>query len=332
MLMRKSVIEGYSELYHYTTAIGLHGIVTSQQLWATHISYLNDAQELTGFFEHRLPKLLKVPVNSAIEEAYKSAAGRDHINTLGGVEKVKAELVSVLHTAIRDTTLRFNQPYVTSFCGALQGHALDDGLLSQWRGYGPDGGYAIVFDTQGLQALLEDESKRFHYQSLYWGDVQYYERGTSPKVVLPETVEWESILHQAVERFILTQKREELEPLLEAITPLSSFHKHIGFFEESEVRIIALPSSAELLEEAQKAGDNRPRKSVRFLPRDGMLLPYIALFKCSPNEEAAKLPITKVIVGPHPEKLKRQKAVELLLKQCAIDAEVIASDIPYLGR
>jgi hypothetical protein len=32
-------------LYHYTNQEGLLGVVTSASLWATHISYMNDAME-----------------------------------------------------------------------------------------------------------------------------------------------------------------------------------------------------------------------------------------------------------------------------------------------
>ncbi len=35
--------------------------------------------------------------------------------------------------------------------------AQNDGLLSQWRGYGKDGGYALVFDSQKLEEALKDE-------------------------------------------------------------------------------------------------------------------------------------------------------------------------------
>jgi hypothetical protein len=33
------------ELWHYTTAGGLHGILERNQLFATHAAYLNDSQE-----------------------------------------------------------------------------------------------------------------------------------------------------------------------------------------------------------------------------------------------------------------------------------------------
>ena len=56
--MEQSVVDAHPLLYHYTTAEGLEGIVSSHQLWATNIHYLNDAEEHTGFFERRLPYLV----------------------------------------------------------------------------------------------------------------------------------------------------------------------------------------------------------------------------------------------------------------------------------
>jgi hypothetical protein len=50
------------------------------------------------------------------------------------------------------------------------------------------------------------------------------------------------------------------------------------------------------------------------------------------DEAIEKLPISKIVVGPHPDKFKRQKSVQALLKQAQVDAEVTVSDIPYLGR
>ena len=51
-----------------------------------------------------------------------------------------------------------------------------NGLLSQWRGYGVGGGYAIVFDPSGIEQLLNLENKMFQYQHMQWGDVHYYGR------------------------------------------------------------------------------------------------------------------------------------------------------------
>ncbi|HMC13498.1 MAG TPA: hypothetical protein VKG67_04050, partial [Gallionellaceae bacterium] len=74
--MGKSVNEAHAHLYHYTTAAGLQGIVESQQLWATNIAYLNDAEELTGFFDRSLPHLLEESVRSAAEKIASTTSGR----------------------------------------------------------------------------------------------------------------------------------------------------------------------------------------------------------------------------------------------------------------
>jgi hypothetical protein len=48
---------------------------------------------------------------------------------------------------------------LTSFCGVANSVISESGLLSQWRGYGIDGGYAIVFDTKALKALVAQEKE-----------------------------------------------------------------------------------------------------------------------------------------------------------------------------
>ncbi len=329
--MGKSVTEVYAQLYHYTTAAGLKGIVESQQLRATNIAYLNDSEEHTGFFDRRLPYLLEEPVRSVAEKMASTEQGQNQIEANGGLEHVIQQDIQNLVDTFRTVTLKLNKPYITAFCGVPK-QSPDDGLLSQWRGYGTDGGYAIVFETDELQRLLDEESKNFHYQFYVWGDVEYYDQDTLQNAPHPETIEWEKAVQKAISGFFSTNKREELDGLVEPITALSCTHKHKGFAEESEVRIVAIPSNAELFKLAQDSGDKRPRKPVQFEMKNGVLVPYIMLFGRPSAGDAIKLPIRKIIVGPHPDKYKRQKAVELMLEQNGVVAEVTVSDIPYLGR
>ena len=56
--MTKTMVEEHPELFHYTSAADLQGLLRSQTLWATHAEYLNDAAEIesvrasiTGHFE-----------------------------------------------------------------------------------------------------------------------------------------------------------------------------------------------------------------------------------------------------------------------------------------
>ena len=48
--MSKDVSAAYDELFHYTGAPGLTGIITTGALWATHAALLNDHEEYRIFF------------------------------------------------------------------------------------------------------------------------------------------------------------------------------------------------------------------------------------------------------------------------------------------
>lgn len=327
--MRKSVEESYPELWHYTTGAGLRGILTSQQLWATDISYLNDAEEFTGFFDRKLLHILEAGLREGIEEAKKTNEGINNINNFGGETVILTDVLDRLLSALRETTLKL-QVYVTSFCSP-SGDGTEDGLLSQWRGYGLDGGYAIVFDTKGLVELLVDEQQRFFYSFGHWGDVDYFD-GDATKAAHEERLEWEKIILKSIADMIIKGEIRVGDALFEPILSLATRHKHRGFREESEVRISCLTSmSGVSLDAARLEGDTRPKKPVQFILRGGILVPYIVLFE-RPSGEKAKLPIKKIIVGPHQEKLKRKKAIEKLLEELEIVAKVEMSDIPYLGR
>jgi hypothetical protein len=329
--MAKTVSEVHSHLYHYTTAAGLQGIVESQQLRATNIAYLNDAEEHTGFFDRRLPSLIEKAITAAAKEICNIPAERSRFEAAGGIQEALRTARSLSDT-IKTSTLRFNSPYLASFCTTLPQQHPDDGLLSQWRGYGSDGGYAIVFDTRGLEKLLEVESKKFHYQYLFWGDVEYYDQEPAYVAAQPETIEAEMAVQGAIRHFMRGGGAESLEPLFDPITKLSCSHKHRGFREEAEIRIVAIPTNGELLKLAQESGDRRPTKSLRFVMKNGLSVPCIMLFGPDASGNSARLPISKVIVGPHPEKRKRQKAVQIMLEQYEVDATVTVSDIPYIGR
>ena len=330
--MTKTVAEEHPELCHYTNATGLCGILNSQQLHATNIAYLNDAEEYIGFFDRRLPMILDDSVRKAVTELARTSKGKAAIEKAGALDKAVGDLKEALSESILTTALGLGEPYVTAFCRVKDQHTLSDGLLSQWRGYGVNGGYAIVFRAKGLEKLLRAEWENFHYQFLKFGDVDYDDQGTNKVEVHPERENWEEMIQRSVRDFIVARKREGFEPLSEAIPSLSTRYKHHGFREEAEVRIVAIPSNDAIFKIANSEGDTRPKKAVQFTPRNGVLRPFIKLFWGNTDGIIQKLPISRIIVGPHSDKLKRQKAIELMLQQNGIEAQVTVSDIPYLGR
>jgi Protein of unknown function (DUF2971) len=117
------------ELYHYTAAAGVAGIVTSQCLWASNARFLNDTTELVYARE----VLRKVMADLA--EAYPAESLAVFFERGGQL--------------LDDVDVMFDA-YVACFCEQAD-------LLSQWRGYpGAGGGYAIGFDTRFWRRSLEE--------------------------------------------------------------------------------------------------------------------------------------------------------------------------------
>jgi hypothetical protein len=112
-----------STLYHYTTALGLLGIIQSNRLWASNARFLNDSSEIAYAVDVVREAITWVTKN------YPVPLPSDFSNQLGqDLAAFEAEA----------------RVYVCCFCSAGD-------LLSQWRGYGAQGGgYAIGFDTKGL--------------------------------------------------------------------------------------------------------------------------------------------------------------------------------------
>lgn len=328
--MPKRVSEQYDELMHYTTASGLAGIVESGCLRATNASYLNDASELTHFFDSRLEEVVSGPARRAAEQLSRQAELKAKIEKFGGADAVAKDAVKAVLASMRGTTMRFNRPYIFSMCFALEARVKNNGLLSQWRGYGRDGGYAIVFDPAGIEELLLMEEAEFHYQFLSLGDVFYYGEGPN-QPAMEEVREAEAKIESVVERLVGQRGGPEIVgEMYVPVTMLSTLYKHWGFSEEQEVRVVAIPLHPEAVEVSKSQSSDKKQKVAQFLPKEGLLVPYIEMFRRNSGDR--KLPIKRVIVGPHPDKEKRVASAKGLLEAQGYDVPVIASDIPYIGR
>lgn len=326
--MDNKIWDTHPELWHYTTATGLIGILNSRQLWATNIYFLNDAEEYSGFFDYRLSNIARSGIDEALKSFSKTNTGQELIRSKGGLAPTTVWLESLVHGSMRRST-HASPAYITSFCPAIS----DSGMLSQWRGYGQDGGYAIVFRTKELSDLLQKEASSYQYMHFFIGNVDYFDaqRGLLENHI--ETLEREKVIRNVILRMLSNKSLSEsdADQLAEATFSLASRHKHSGFQEEREIRISAVLSDNETILRYKDRVPNLPEKPIRFISRGGVLIPYIALFE-SISDDLRSLPISKIVVGPHPDKTKRQRSVEAMLKELNIDAPVVASDIPYIGH
>jgi hypothetical protein len=135
-----------------------------QTLWATHSAFLNDASELMSFKE-RLPTILHRHVEAGVAGlARDNPANLTLIESHGGLASVinesTAGIVDGMYKALfgDQHTPPYAEPYVTAFCTAGNRDVAEHGLLSQWRAYGKQGGYAVAFDTSRLSEIRDASS------------------------------------------------------------------------------------------------------------------------------------------------------------------------------
>lgn len=117
--MTKSLAEVHSELFHYTNAKGLIGIIESQSIWATHYAYLNDSEEIRHFLKHRLPALLRTNVNQYLDKLLeKGSIKQSDINLKGGRNEVVDSFIQETQVANEKILLKdaLAEPYIASFC------------------------------------------------------------------------------------------------------------------------------------------------------------------------------------------------------------------------
>jgi Protein of unknown function (DUF2971) len=324
--MSKKLHEEHKEVMHYTSAFGLQGIVTSKTLWASHASFLNDAEEVEGFFRRVFPVIIRPVLEKHVAESQDLASCVQTAGQLG--MNLFDHLLGKIVKGFRDAELRAQDHYIASFCAAKDEWISQNGLLSQWRGYGVNGGYAIVFDSAKLDSMLATEGDTYYEERLLWSDVRY-------DMTEPSEVEDEQVLEhiRKVKKgayiFLTTgEVNMDVEEALESNSVLSVLWKHKGFAEEKEVRIVVSEPSAEVGPDPSNQSGKSYRGMYSYLC-DGVLVPCIHLFE---DQKLNALPIRRVIVGPHPEKQERKKSVEILLRNHGIDAEVSVTDTPFRGK
>lgn len=219
--------------------------------------------------------------------------------------------------------------YILSFCGEHKNpHVNRNGLLSQWRGYGTGGGFALVFNTEKLEKILDLEVQRYEYSTLLFADLVYSDDDNRLREELSKDL---AMLADDVKLIFNHEKpateHTELKGYYSFVSCISRY-KHQGFCEENEVRAVALPTvlNDEYRELANSDGvELKPEKERKFRTTECGLIPYLELF----NSPELELPIERIIVGPHKEKESRAAALRVLLKDSKI--EISCSDIPFVG-
>lgn len=322
-------------LWHYTNLDGLKGILSSQTLWATNYRYLSDSSEFLHsqsiIYQEVLPKVLDVIKN----ECKKNSHTQKIIEAYGGITSI-AEIETnetirdILFEALLNSPNLPQIPFVLSFCKASEEDTFlqENGLLSQWRGYGKDGGYAVIFDMEKLINEFSKERNSFYHGISTHGDVVYEPDKLAIKDDLKKSLEIISKYVYKVYRFRLYREAagEEINSLFLCMALL----KHKGFKEEAEYRFCTMTYCKEAQHNQYFVKDrNKSFKEVLMRNDGGTFVPYIEMFERSSK---LKLPLKKVCIGPHRDKKLRAESIKIYLNSIGLNhIEVICSEIPYVG-
>lgn len=304
-------------LFHYTTATGLLGIFKSNQLWHTSYSCTNDESELeagagvlTPLFRNVMYSLRK-DADRRISTFH--ARGVDPMEYADGFESQITSLAS-----------GFLSTFITCFCKPTDEEVFLHGLLSQWRGYGRDGGYAIQFSRKRLQAMVEaaGTAATLAYDLQ---DVHYSLENPFKAQLLSHSPSFESAFLSYLEELasdaVFSGKmKNPLTPIagdpLEALLDYLVHTKSSHFREELECRLSLIYAT----------NPDRKVPEIDFFNREGLIVPYAK----SPKEHFDVLScIDWIVVGPGPRLASRFKSAMMLARQSGRDILVRPSHIPF---
>lgn len=295
--------ETFDDVWHYTNAAGLEGILRSDTLWASSHLSLNDTSEIE--FGIR-----------AVESAW--AQFLPELVPEAPIEAVGLWL-DEMATKARDRAF-----YFISATG-------DGDSLVHWRAYAGEHGYAIRFDPSSEFRLLRptDESDLFQpdfIPSMYWRSVQYGE------FELRWTQRRDNRIYSMVERALdafsalkqgrVSDVRALNDSLEQFYLTTVAFVKHAAFEHEQEVRLLAIaPPFPELV--ATREGRYGAQTYLTLSAAGDEILRYS-------TSETRQLAITQVRVGPGAGTPKFESWVANLLSDAGYkDVLVDRSELPF---
>jgi hypothetical protein len=286
-------------LYHYTSIVGLKGILESRSIWATMIYFLNDLQEFkyaTTILEEVLSeRQAKLPQNVLLPLALSPPGPY----TPGSKEEALFRLYRFLIDMLSSDL--YEKIPICVFSLSEWGD-----LLSQWRGYCPcGGGYSVGFRSDSLTLSLQprnltlvpcvyDQAKQ---KILIESEVTKLERDYLDCHPMKD---FNEVMAKISGRFLVDFSRKA--PTI----------KHPSFREECEWRIISRPI---------------PPKDLEFHVGKSILIPHFPIR----FEATEPFPIDEIIVGPAPEQSLAVNSLKsyILNKGLSFNSNVKISEIPY---
>jgi Protein of unknown function (DUF2971) len=251
------------DLYHYTSPIGLKGIIESRTLWASSATFLNDESELT------------------------------YVDTI--VEPIVRELTATSDAgSVREFSERFAQMKLSSFARGFGVFVAcfceEPDLLSQWRGYG-QGGFSIGFDTRSWTQPWHADGEQITRLMRVECREEMQDR-IIRSVVEPivKTLTAEEDQH-GTDHVIAQRVAPALHVMSDLLWNSAIWFKHPGFSEEKEWRLIVIQDEVRYIPNVTP-GPPPLKTFVRTAPFG--FVPYVKV----PIGTSPRPAIRNILVGP----------------------------------
>lgn len=310
------------EIFHYTSVEAFASIYRTRKVWATHFSDMNDSSEQLRFQNFAIQFAQPLLVDIFERRSAKDPAFARRLAE-GGGNPVIADREARMHVSEMHQSIfgDFDGPFISSFCAHdANSFEASHGLLSQWRGYGSNGGVAMVFSTAGIEALMEHERTEFAHALNHIGEVRY---DHELDVIRTDFGEYFEQLPGILENFYRAV-RPPYELVFDAFIRGTTLVKHRAFHEEQEIRIVVCPRTrkqSSVFYEAQH--EALSTKSTKYRQRLEGEARYVELFR------GTSLPIKRVIIGPSRIQNVSYQRVFEILGGSGISIEV--SSTPFAG-
>lgn len=287
------------KIYHYTSADGLHGILSSGTLFFTDSLFLNDRSERKNFYTTLEKELSLCPqdVREILQERY-----------FEGRETIFTKLTAT------DPAQKTAGRYFVLSCSK------ESDSLPMWNYYTRSihaAGYNIHFDTEHLLSQLEKHpalSRLSKREPLLCRSVIYEEkqkRRDIQKLLEQFSIKWKNSRKS---------KEDLLQIMDKAFERMSLFYKDKAFSHEKEVRIVIVSDNWAI---HGLSSQDRGEAIYRFRKVQDMQIPCLALDVLEKGKA-----ITGVTAGPALDKEMAVNGVEYMLYYYGFPQTCKVSSVP----
>ena len=293
----------YSDaIFHYTNADGLHGILSNGEIWSTAYFTTNDASELNAG-KGVLTDILRERTFQLLSEKHACV----------GLFKKRGlyifELASRFENLLFEACTDDRQIYITCFCKTDSEPEFHNGLLSQWRGYGSNSGYALQFSRFKLTEWIGEIRQNWGQNAYSLDDVHYSFDNEHKENVLQLKEAYLEIYMNYLDKLVNIEQElgaffglidvtpdipssNSIDEAVRYFVQYRSLTKNKYFSEENECRMSAFVTNH--------------FDGIYFFNRNGVLVPYI---KTPQPSEYFLDCIEGIIVGPGANQEVRYQSV-----------------------